>query len=64
MQGIMKGISTRSNVHPGNWTASLAEKLKAYWRHGGLPGTPPFACRRRREAATYATLPSENRCGH
>ena len=63
MQGIMRGISTRSNLHMGNWAASLAEKLKLYWRVGRLPGIPPFKPQRRWEAVDYATLPLQNRQG-
>lgn len=58
----MKGISSRSNLHAGNWPTSLAEKLKIHWRTGGLSGNPPFVSQRRREAAAYALLPLENRC--
>ena len=61
MQGIMKGISTRSNLQTNNWAASLSEKLKMYWRTGRLPGRPPFAPQRRWEAYDYATLPLHDR---
>lgn len=57
----MRGISTRSNLHMGNWAASLAEKLKLYWRSGQLSGIPPFKPQRRWEAVDYARLPLENR---
>ena len=57
----MRGISTRTKLHTTNWTASLAEKLKLYWRAGQLPGLPPFKPQRRWEAVEYAKLPLENR---
>lgn len=61
VQGLMKGISSRSNVSSSSWTTSLAEKFKAHWRNGHLLGSPPFVSQRRLEAATYATLPLDNR---
>lgn len=63
LQGIMRGISTRSNLQKGNWAASLSEKLKLYWRVGRLPGVPPFKPQRRWEAVDYARLPLEDRQG-
>ena len=61
LQALIKGISVRSGVHVGNWTGSLAEKLRSYWRHGPLEDQPPFTSHRRFEAPTYALLPLQDR---
>ena len=60
-QALIKGISARSGTHAGNWTSSLAEKLRSYWRLGPLEGQPPFAPQRRYEAPAYAILPLDKR---
>lgn len=61
MQALLKGISTRSDITPANWTMYLSERLKQMWRTGGEPWPPPFAPRRGHEAMEYSVLPTVDR---
>ncbi|EIE21318.1 hypothetical protein COCSUDRAFT_66829 [Coccomyxa subellipsoidea C-169] len=58
---LLKGISTRSDITPANWTMYLSERLKQMWRTGGEPWPPPFAPRRGHEAMEYSVLPTVDR---
>ena len=61
MQTLLKGISTRADITPANWTLYLSERLRHMWRSGGEPGQPPFAPTRRQESVEYAALPTPDR---
>ncbi|BDA44548.1 probable DDT domain-containing protein DDR4 [Coccomyxa sp. Obi] len=58
---LLKGISTRSDITPANWTMYLSERLKQMWRTSGEAWPPPFAPRRGHEALEYAKLPTADR---
>ncbi|CAL8463229.1 g2763 [Coccomyxa elongata] len=58
---LLKGISTRSDITPANWTMYLSERLKQMWRTSGEAWPPPFAPRRGHEAMEYAKLPTADR---
>ena len=58
VQALLRGISPRSEITHKNWTSAMGERL----RRTALGQVPPFACSRGTEAATYATLPTPNRC--
>lgn len=60
-QTLLKGISTRADITPANWTLYLSERLRQMWRSGGEPGQPPFAPARRQESVEYAALPTPDR---
>lgn len=59
LQDLLKGISTRADVHVGNWAFHLADKLRRAWFP--LAGSPPFAAHRGEEALEYAALPTLDR---
>ena len=59
LQDLLKGISTRADVHVGNWAFHLADKLRRAWFP--LVGSPPFAAHRGEEALEYAALPTLDR---
>ncbi len=62
VQCLLKGISTRSDITPANWTMYLSERLKQMWRTSGETWPTPFAPRRGHEAMEYAKLPTADRC--
>ena len=59
LQDLLKGISTRADVHVSNWAFHLADKLRRAWFP--LVGSPPFAAHRGEEALEYAALPTLDR---
>ena len=60
-QALLKGISTRADITPANWSLYLSERLRHRWRTGGESGQPPFAPQRGQEAGQYAALPTRDR---
>ncbi len=60
-QGLLRGISTRSELTTRNWATRLSDRLRAAWQAGGVPGQPPFAAARGQEALEYARLPAMQR---
>lgn len=60
-QGLLRGISTRSELTEQNWATRLGDRLRVVWQAGALPGRPPFAPPRGQEALEYARLPTMQR---
>ncbi|KAL6766425.1 hypothetical protein ACKKBG_A35950 [Auxenochlorella protothecoides x Auxenochlorella symbiontica] len=58
---LLRGISPKSVIDPGNWVVHLANKIKFHWK--GAPGGEPCPFRPEKyfEAVTYAGLPVEQR---
>ena len=60
-QGLLRGISTRSELTEHNWATRLGDRLRVFWQANGAPGRPPFAPARGQEALEYARLPTMQR---
>lgn len=61
MQGLLRGISTRSELTEHNWATRLGDRLRVFWQASGVSGRPPFAPARGQEALEYARLPTMQR---
>ncbi|KAK9834896.1 hypothetical protein WJX81_007008 [Elliptochloris bilobata] len=59
--GLLRGISTRSELTEHNWATRLGDRLRVFWQANGVPGRPPFAPARGQEALEYARLPTLQR---